>query len=76
MIHDRTQYFRFFEKFLGSISFKITQKTENDIIGRYRFGWNFDSKLYVRKKIFEPWVKVARLWFGKYENIKIKFFLQ
>ena len=37
---------------LGSISPKITQKTENDAVKRYRFGWNFDSKFYVRKQIF------------------------
>ena len=30
----------------------MTQKTENDTVGRYRFGWNFDSKFYVRKQIF------------------------
>ena len=31
---------------------KITQKTENDTVRRYRFGWNFDSKFYVRKQFF------------------------
>ena len=40
------------KKFSGSVSPKITQKTENDIVGRYRFGWNFDSKFYVIKQIF------------------------
>ena len=39
------------KKCLASISPKITKKTENDTVGRYRFGWNFDSKFYVRKQI-------------------------
>ena len=42
----------FFKSCLWSISPKITQNTKNDIIGRHRFGWNLDSKFYVRKQIF------------------------
>ena len=42
-----------FEKnFLRSISPKITEKTENDTLGRYRFRWNCDSKFDVRRQIF------------------------
>ena len=43
------------ENLLGSISPKITQKIENDTVGRYRFRWNFDSEFYVTKQIF--WAK-------------------
>ena len=42
----------FLKKKFGPISPKITQKTENDTVGRYRFGYNLDSKPYVRKQIF------------------------
>ena len=48
----RTRNFRFFYLFLMSISPKITQKTENDTVGRYRFRSNLDSKFYVRKQTF------------------------
>ena len=48
----RTQNYRFSKKFFRSISPKVTQKTENDTVGRYRFFWNLDSKFYVRKQIF------------------------
>ena len=34
----RKRSFRFFENFLGSILPKITKKTEDDTVGRYRFG--------------------------------------
>ena len=37
---------------MGSIWSKITQKTENDTVRRYRYGWNFDCKFYVRKNFF------------------------
>ena len=36
--------------FFGSISPKLTQKTENNTVGR--FGLNLDSKFYVRKHFF------------------------
>ena len=34
----------------GSITPKITQRTENDAVARYRFGYNLYSKFYVKKK--------------------------
>ena len=36
--------------FFGSISPKLTQKTENNTVGR--FGSNLDSKFYLRKQFF------------------------
>ena len=42
----------FLKNFFELISPKITQKTENVTVGRYWFGWNFFSKLYVRKQFF------------------------
>ena len=44
--------FVFLKKNLTPISRKITEKTENDTVGRYWFGWNLDSKFYERKQIF------------------------
>ena len=46
----------FLKKFLGSISPKISQKTENATVGRYRFGWNFDSEL------LRSWMNWSYLW--------------
>ena len=46
----------FMKQFLGSVSPKRTwkNKTDNDTVGRYRFGANLHSESYVRKHIF--WV--------------------
>ena len=41
----------FLKNFLESISPKITQKTENNTVGRHGFGWNFGSEFYVRNQI-------------------------
>ena len=62
----------FLKNCLGSISPEITQKTENDTVGRYRFGWNFESRFYLRNKIFRAMGNSGRLWFGSCEKIKIK----
>ena len=55
---------------------EITEKTENDTVGRYRFRLNLDSTFYVRKQIFEPRAKVgAALVWNLWENqnfLKIK----
>ena len=50
----------FLKNFMGSLSPKITQKTKNDTVRRSRFGWNLDSKLYVRKRILRAIGKSGR----------------
>ena len=57
------------KNFFGSISPKTTQRTENGTVGRYRFGWNFDSD---EKNFSSHARKWARLWFESYKKIKIK----
>ena len=42
----------FLTNFLVSMSPKMTQRTENDTVGRYLIACNFDSKFYVKKQIF------------------------
>ena len=46
------EVFDFLKFFLDLMSPKMTQKTENDTVGRHRFGWNSDSIFYVTKQIF------------------------
>ena len=48
----RTRNFRYFKKILRSVSPKETRKTKNYSFRPYRFGYNLDSKFYVRKQIF------------------------
>ena len=57
---------------MWSISPKIILKTENDTVGSYRFGLNFDSKFYVRKQVCWPWAQVGVALVWTYEKIKIK----
>ena len=47
-----TGSFRSLKHFLGSVSPKITQTTENDTVWRYRFRYNLDSKFYERNTFF------------------------
>ena len=60
---------RYFEKFFRV---KLTQKTENNAVGR--FGWNLDSKFYVRKQFFRTIGEIGRS-FGL-EVIKISKFIR
>ena len=67
------EVFDFLKKLLGSISPKITQKTENDTVGRYRFRYNLDSKFDVKKQIFWAMGKTGRgfgLEFVRKSNVK------
>ena len=50
----------FSKKSFRSISPKITQKTENDTVGRYRFGENLDIKFYARKQILSAMCESKR----------------
>ena len=50
--HTVHEVLDFSKKNCGSMSPKITQKTDNDTVGRDRFEENLDNEFYARKQIF------------------------